>query len=262
MGHNVVCINNDWQKDESIEKYYDSKIIAHNLTGSLIEKKLRQKQADSICNWYIRLGSLVNCTRYPNCRPGITRKLVRKAEEIKKKFDYDVVIGVFRPYDNIAEIMFRVFMTMLEIYPDLVLHLFVKGNCNEVIEQYSKKSQGRIVNHGIVPHKELIEWLERSDVLINISNNMESVVPSKIFELFATGKKILNFVYRDDDYALKYYRKYPLIYNIIGNDVKLKELCDFSFSSYQRINFSDIEKLYPENTPLHVARIIESIFIK
>ncbi|MGI6334760.1 MAG: hypothetical protein ACOX1A_09355 [Saccharofermentanales bacterium] len=79
------------------------------------------------------------------------------------------------------EIMFRVFMTMLEIYPDLVLHLFVKGNCNEVIEQYSKKSQGRIVNHGIVPHKELIEWLERSDVLINISNNMESVVPSKIF---------------------------------------------------------------------------------
>lgn len=162
------------------------------------------------------------------------------------------------------EFMLKVLKALSKQTKPIVLHIYGRGNCNNIINKYKDITNFEIIIHGMVSHDEVLCALEKADFLINISNKMENMVPSKIFELFSTGKPIINFIYNKDDISNIYFDKYPSECRIFewGN---IEDECQKALDYVQKeigVKYSklDIEKKYFENTPHYTANIlVESI---
>lgn len=64
--------------------------------------------------------------------------------------------------------------------------------------------------HGLADNNEVASLLVKSDFLINISNSTTyKMIPSKIFQYFAIGKPIIDFVNNEKDVSLPFFEKYP-----------------------------------------------------
>lgn len=145
---------------------------------------------------------------------------------------------------------------------NVVIHIYGSGNCASIINQYKEKDRFEILEHGMVSHDHVLSAMQQADFLINISNNKKNIVPSKIFELFSTGKPILNFMSNKDDYSKQYFDKYPCVcmvteWNDMEKEVeKLK--CFIETEKGKSYSIEELEARYIENTPGFTADIIES----
>lgn len=61
---------------------------------------------------------------------------------------------------------------------------------------------------GKVSHEEAIKYLISADVLLNIGNQIEGMVPSKIFEYMSYAKPIISFSPIDNEPSLEYLKRY------------------------------------------------------
>ncbi|MEA4964570.1 MAG: hypothetical protein VB055_01950 [Oscillospiraceae bacterium] len=89
------------------------------------------------------------------------------------------------------------------------LHLYGSSNMDDTIDSYVKKYPKTIFYHGRVAKKEADAAVARATAIISIGNDLKGVVPSKIFELFATKKKLLHFSDNRMDETLSYFELYP-----------------------------------------------------
>ena len=113
--------------------------------------------------------------------------------------------------------------------------------------------------HGFVDNIYVYDILEESDILVNISNKItSSMVPSKIFQQFKTGKPIINYAFTKDDVSLPYFEKY-------GNALSIFEDCDICNVAMQVFDLlrngkcidpCQIDKLFEMSTPEYTARCI------
>ena len=72
--------------------------------------------------------------------------------------------------------------------------------------------------------------MEEAEVLINFGNYNLNMIPSKIFEYFSFGKKIIHFYKDDNDTCIPYLKKYPYSLLIDERDTfeyNLKKLLGF-----------------------------------
>ncbi|MDD4780999.1 MAG: hypothetical protein PHT02_10445 [Tissierellia bacterium] len=149
---------------------------------------------------------------------------------------------------------------------EITVNFYGRGNCFDIIDKMAHRVSCEIIQHGVVPHDVIVEKMSETDFLVNISNDYNSIVPSKIFELFATGKPIINFISREDDYSLRYFEKYPLAFTVskINNiDLNVEALQKFILSSRGKVcDYKTLVNLYRENTPEYLADIIEQNIIK
>jgi hypothetical protein len=67
----------------------------------------------------------------------------------------------------------------------------------------------RLVVHGRIPKSEVRSVLNDSDVLLNIGNNTNNQLPSKVLEYIGTGKPIISIYNIEDDTSNLYLKKYP-----------------------------------------------------
>lgn len=146
---------------------------------------------------------------------------------------------------------------------NITLDIYGRGNCADIINEFKDKAKFKIVEHGMVPHEEIVSAMMASDFLINISNKTQNIVPSKIFELFSIGKPIVNFISNPDDITKEYFDKYPCVRNINQWEEPSKyydKLQSFIKSETgKQYNLSEIREKYFENTPEYFANIFESI---
>ena len=64
--------------------------------------------------------------------------------------------------------------------------------------------------HGVVNNDEVGSLLSKSDFLVNISNKTTyKMIPSKIFQYFATGRPVIDFISNQDDVSVQFFEKYP-----------------------------------------------------
>lgn len=143
------------------------------------------------------------------------------------------------------------------------LNFYSSGDCEDIINQYSKQTNTLFKQHGYVEIEELKNAYSCTDIFLSIGNkNMENVT-SKIFEYISIGKPIIHFYYNDDDPTLNLLRDYPLsicfkqdyskLNNMI-NDVK-----DFCRESYKtNISFEEISNIYKDANPKFIVDMIES----
>ena len=144
------------------------------------------------------------------------------------------------------------------------LDVFGGGDCADMFVSCSRFENLTVDYHGRVSKEEVSLYEEKANFLINIMNAYEAIVPSKIFELFSTGKPILNFITQGDDGSLSYFEKYPLSYTVdwINTDAdnkngiieRLSEFIDTRRNDY--ISVSDVSELFAQCTPQYVANQI------
>ena len=143
----------------------------------------------------------------------------------------------------------------------IVLHLFGRGNCGSIIKEYKDRGSFQIIEHGMVPYEYVKSAMQQADFLINISNSTQNIVPSKIFELFSTGKPILNFVSNKNDISKEYFNKYPAVCLIAEwEDVEKQMSFLKEFIIKEKGNCYPVEGLkekYLQNTPEFTVNIIE-----
>lgn len=143
------------------------------------------------------------------------------------------------------------------------LTLIGTNTCPEIIREAqinSKKNRIEIIQR--ISHTEALNVLKNADFLINIGNNIASMVPSKIFEYMSIGKPIISTYPMDDEPSITYLDKYPnklllkenwdhlnedaikmetFIRKTIGNNVTINELKERMFKNTPQAFVEEIE---------------------
>lgn len=163
-----------------------------------------------------------------------------------------------KDYRN-PELTLKILESLSHQIDNFTLHIYGRGNCGYIINNYTSKFNIKL--HGMVSHNEILHALDQADFLVNISNKMDNMVPSKIFELFSTGKPIINFVSNKNDASFEYFQKYPSVCFINEwddfND-NLSSLINFILKEKnKRYDLLKIKEHYTENTPEFTVNILE-----
>ena len=144
---------------------------------------------------------------------------------------------------------------------DFVLHFYSRG-CEDILNEVKKQLGNKIELHGFVPTEVSYAAIKKADYLLNISNKTNYQVPSKIFEYFASGKPLINYIYSDNDPAMKYYNQYDNRIDICsGNNIEQesKKLRMFLFNKRKKsMTYKELEEIYYENTPKCLVDILNN----
>lgn len=145
-------------------------------------------------------------------------------------------------------------------------NIYGRGNCNDILSSYNNNKRLRIHNNGFEDLSVIRKKMLRADFVVNISNEINSAVPSKIFELFSTGKPIINIVADNNDITNAYFKKYPSVFfvdNKLSIESQMKEFYEYILNEKGK-NYcvSEIAKNFEENTPKYTVDLIEAEIIK
>jgi hypothetical protein len=139
------------------------------------------------------------------------------------------------------------------------------NTCPEVISKaQSESTKSQIVTIKSVSHSEAISVLKKADILVNIGNNISSMVPSKVFEYMSIGKPIISTYPINDEPSLPYLKMYPLSlllkedWERIDEAVSLVETFIESTKGKQ-VNFDKLKEKMYINTPQAFVEEIEML---
>lgn len=163
--------------------------------------------------------------------------------------------------------------------PEYILEVFKRLNlkkctftiigtntCPEIIKNAKDncvKNQIKVIKS--ISHPEAMKVLRDADILINIGNNISTMVPSKIFEYMSTGKPIISTYPIEDEPSLAYLDNYRLSLLLdekrgnIQNDVSRVETFIES-SKGKKVDFDELKNKFYENTPQAFVKEIEMLF--
>ena len=140
----------------------------------------------------------------------------------------------------------------------LLLHIwgFVDNEIKKMFSEYDF-----IHYNGFLESSYSLSVLKQSDFILNVGNkNTYSMLPSKIFTSFLSGKPIINIIRSKKDISIKYFEEYAHSLNIFEEDLRkedhYKQLIDFVFANKGKI-FDIPQNLIESNTPEYIINIIE-----
>jgi hypothetical protein len=143
------------------------------------------------------------------------------------------------------------------------MHFISRGNCEDLIEEYSKKDN-RIIQHGYIDFSEVKKMISLFDVMISIEyKDKPSSIPAKVFNYFSSCKPIIHFYGGGYDFFVKnYIETYPLglaIKNdeIINSSTVINDFIDNSIKI--TLNYDSIKEKYIINTPQYSVDLILNI---
>ncbi|MBQ7080902.1 MAG: hypothetical protein IJM92_14865 [Fibrobacter sp.] len=129
----------------------------------------------------------------------------------------------------------------------------------ELLKKYISKYNSVSFNyHGWVTENDLTEAINKADALISVGNNVEHLIPSKIFKYMSLKKPIIHLCFIDDDPCLPYLKKYGHTFFVKkGIDINVDDFSSWlrSLDSYE-ISL-DCEKMFPQCTPAYTANVIQ-----
>jgi hypothetical protein len=155
-----------------------------------------------INNWFLRKTDFVTIPA-ESARPGYPAKFQNKIRIIPQGFQFEgttthkefikndipsfAYAGGFIPKFRDP----RPFLDYLSSLPDdFRFYIFTKSI--DLIKPYEKKSDNKIIIMSYIERNELLTFLSKMDFLVNIDNNTNLVVPSKLIDYALTGRPILN----------------------------------------------------------------------
>ncbi len=136
----------------------------------------------------------------------------------------------------------------------IIFDIYGRSNCEAIISGFDRNANFVINMHGLVG-KEIIEQKEtEADFLVNISNDYKGIVPSKTFELIATGKYILNSITNGDDGSLKFFNGHSLSFNVDDVENGAEIVAEFIKSgAILNVDQDDVIDRCREYTPEYVV---------
>jgi glycosyltransferase involved in cell wall biosynthesis len=85
------------------------------------------------------------------------------------------------------------------------------NDCAEEIDACSQDIRKDIIVHGLVERHEVMRAMMNANILVNIGNNSETQLASKVIEYMSVGKPILNLVSHDGDLSVDALSDYPAV---------------------------------------------------
>lgn len=144
--------------------------------------------------------------------------------------------------------------------PDLNLYIAGTSYYQEDLDSLAK-NDSRVHLLGVTPHETVLEMMNEADILLSIGNNLDCMIPCKIFEYMSTGKPILATYKRETDPSIEYFSFYK-------NSLLLDEKTDLEDASKQIESFlmcvkenkkkELVDALY-NNTPAAFCEYVETI---
>ena len=173
-------------------------------------------------------------------------------------------------YMGLLDIQYRSPIFMLDLFAqlkriDYELHVFSKGNCDEILLKYLK-TNNHLHIHDYIDYKKVDGILEESDFLISIGNINSRSLPSKIIQYISFGKPIIHFKSQSYDISELYLMNYDNSIVIDSNN-DLLENVDIvkkfiKNNAGKVIDFCDSEKNFYENVPSFSSNLICSLLNK
>lgn len=203
---------------------------------------------------------IVSCVDFPTLvSVGCTNIFEKRFQDDKKHF---VIYGSldynYRNPTRLLDIIKRVSKPY-----NIEFDFFCRG-CEKLVAQYSEYADCNMRIFPVVEYSELKEYICSADVLVNISNESNVMVPSKLFEMFAYGKPILDFSVDGNNSSKEYIDLYPSKKRIFSRTPFEESVLEFVqwFKSldYAPISFEEIKKIYYKNTPEYVADKIIKLY--
>ena len=135
----------------------------------------------------------------------------------------------------------------------IILKIYGGGDCFDIIQNFVCPDNMTIMNCGLVPKGIVEDEMKRADFLINITNDLKTLVPSKIFELFSKCKPIINVISNKDDGSMQYFEKYPICFNASWEkELPKKIICEFNDFICKNVNsvidYEKVKTIYKANT--------------
>lgn len=152
----------------------------------------------------------------------------------------------------------------MEMDDNCVLHLYCQSDCDNLIDDYVKRSGGKILRHKPVSVDTIQKIYAEADVLVSVGNNTPEFKPSKTFEYIASGKPILNIHYEGlQDEVLE---QYPLVLQL-GREVPVsqsaKKFREFLLKQDgQNLVAEEIDRIYSKHSKAAIKSVLEAAIVK
>lgn len=229
--------------EQEINKYAAS-IIVTNLLNNAYKN-------DPIC------AEKTTVLEFPN--------IIKPSKTIKKNFDKEHIHCTFagKLYQNIRNPWYTINLLGALKDSGIVFHIIGREcGCLE-----GKELPENVIYHGNFTSDDASDFMQASDVLINIGNTVTDMMPSKILTYISTGKPILNIIKTPECPTLPYMERYPLALNILETETvepeTIEKVRDFCLSNRgKQIPFEEIEKEYYTCTPEYVGQQLYDIICK
>jgi len=129
------------------------------------------------------------------------------------------------------------------------------------VTQWAEKYPDNIFVHPGVSNNVAVAATYKADMLLNIGNAISNMVPSKIFDYFATGKAIVNVQKIENAPDIEYFEKYPMQITLpeYSGEMQADKLYEFiKENKGKRLEYGRVKDLYYTATPEYVASLIEN----
>ncbi len=174
------------------------------------------------------------------------------ADELKFVF-----AGYIYPTIRNPKYMLELFSSLKNVNYKLYI---IGGGMEDMLASYQNGAlSGKLVCMGTQTAEVCDEWLEKADVLVNISNAVPNQVPSKVFQYIGYGKPILNIYKLENSPCLAYLEDYPLAVNVFEGDTITEDFVEEIYSKLKavigkRVSPKQIAERYEHCTPRYVAK--------
>ena len=144
--------------------------------------------------------------------------------------------------------------------PDLNLYIAGTSYYQEELDNLAK-NDSRVHLLGVIPHEKVLELMNEADILLSIGNNLDCMIPCKIFEYMSTGKPILATYKRETDPSIGYFSIYKNSL-LLDENADLEETSKRIASFLKRVKDSDKQENFDAfyyNTPSAFWEHIETV---
>ncbi len=146
--------------------------------------------------------------------------------------------------------------------PDL--HITIVGGVygkfsDEFNAKYENFIKDRVTLAGKVSREKAREYIAAADIVVNIGNTVENMLPSKVFECIATGKRVLNICQIDRCPSLPYFEKYGNCLSLCTKDAITADTLAAFDSFVKNPSFVPADRImedFIEATPQYVTEQI------
>lgn len=196
--------------------------------------------------------------------PNLTNIELKKPQNIfdsSASSNFNIVYtGMF--YEDIRNPHFtlNLFKLLIEMDPNIKLHIIGTG-CENIVDEFRCQFKNNIFVYGKKSKEFAINAMYSANMLLNISNSVNSQAPSKIVEYIGACKPIINIYSVDKDLCRDYLEKYQLSISIKENYSQLEKLAKkvYSFilqNKDEKYDYNEISRIFHEFTPRAYANVL------
>lgn len=169
----------------------------------------------------------------------------------------------YRPPFKLIEVIKQISKQM-----DVKCFFFSRGDCEDVIRQAEKDTNGTIKHMGYVSQDVLLSYTDMADFLLDIGNKLSGddySLPSKVIDYMAMGKPIIH-INGINDSAIDYLDRYGLAIcvpeDFSEEYIKQNVMNFIRKNRRKRQDFTDVACKFPQNTPEYTADLIIGAIVK